>query len=65
MFNIGFLIDRYWWDIKHNKPHNSLIEGDTSTTTNLGYFKLVDDEYKLTEEGIKSYKKMRRNNEKE
>ncbi len=62
MFNKKFLIDRYWWNSKDNKPHNSLIEGDITTTTNLGYFRLVDGKYKLTEEGIKSYNKMRKNN---
>jgi len=52
-----YFIDAYWWNFETNAPHYCLIEGDTNTRINLGYFKLVDDEYKLTEYGMKSFKK--------
>ena len=44
-----------WWDIANNKPFNSLIVGDSSTTVNLGWFIEVKLKYYLTEDGSESY----------
>lgn len=51
-----------WWDTSNNKPFNSFIVGDSSTTVNLGWFIVVNWKYYLTEEGEDCYNKWLKNN---
>lgn len=63
-FDIPFLINSMWWNLKENIPHNCLILGDKSTIINLGWFELINNEWSLTNEGELNYKILLKNNKK-
>lgn len=45
-------IKAMWWDVKNDKPHACLIEGNKETVINLGYFY---EDYNLTEKGKEAF----------
>ena len=55
-------INAYWWSANVDRPHNCLIEGDSSTRINLGFFKLENDEFILTEIGKLQFENWKNNN---
>lgn len=62
MIDKELFIKAYWWNQNQNRPHQSLIEGNTETILNLGWFKLTDEEYKLTDVGEKNFTIWKENN---
>lgn len=58
-YDYKFIDDRYWINPKTKQPWECLIEGDTSTKINLGWF---TQDFKLTDKGVEAYKTLLKNN---
>lgn len=52
-----------WWDEDNHKPYDCMIEGDTSTRVNIGWFTEKDGQYYLTDHGRLNYGIWLKNND--